>query len=353
MPVTLEDIKDLSDEVNALVKAGLPLEHQLAEAGQGRSDRLAKLTQSLSQRLAAGEPLEKAVREAGGSAPRMLTAAVAAGIRAGRLGESIELLGDLANDLVELRRRIIQAIAYPLTVVIVALVLFSFYIRVFLVQVQHVLSDPTVQRQKSGVEYLIELDQQYSWWPAVLPVIGLIIAGGWAISGRASSMAFRGPEKFLFLIPGVSGLVRDLRFFVLSRSLSVLTDRQLPLSESLTLAGACSGDQMLDRACTRAASRIRNGQSPREPDHARWKPGMLPPLLNAALQQADADGGRLPAQLRSVSDFYRRRLNVGALWLKNVVPVVMFLLIGGGTMSLYALTVFWPVSEMYHRLSQL
>ncbi|GAB5440182.1 MAG: type II secretion system F family protein [Fuerstiella sp.] len=352
MPVTLEDIKDLSDEVNALVKAGLPLEHHLADAGRGHSARLAGLTESLSQRLAAGESLESAVREAGAGASRMLTAAVAAGIRSGQLGESIELLGDLANDLVELRRRIVQAIAYPLTVVIVALLLFSFYIRVFLVQVQHVLSDPTHQGAQSGVEYLIELDQRYSWWPAVLPVIGLVIAGGWAVSGRASSMAFRGPEKFLFLIPGVSGLVRDLRFYVVTRSLSLLTDRQLPLSESLTLAGACSGDLTLDRACTRAAAKIRNGESPREPDHARWKPGMLPPLLNAALQQKSEGGGRLSAQLRSVSDFYRRRLNVGTLWLKNVVPVVMFLLIGGGTMSLYALTVFWPVSEMYQRLSQ-
>ncbi|MEO1983040.1 MAG: type II secretion system F family protein, partial [Fuerstiella sp.] len=107
-----------------MVAAGLPLESNLARAGQGHGRRLEQLTESISTSLSDGLSLEETIRTNKVGAPRMLAAAVAAGVRTGQLGGTIEMLGDFADDLVDLRQRVLQSITYPLTIVAMALLLF-------------------------------------------------------------------------------------------------------------------------------------------------------------------------------------------------------------------------------------
>ena len=92
MAVTLQDIENLSIEVKALVDARLPLETNLAEAGTGHGRRLQELTESISTSLAKGETLDATIRTSQLGAPRMLAAAVAAGVRSGELGSAVEVL---------------------------------------------------------------------------------------------------------------------------------------------------------------------------------------------------------------------------------------------------------------------
>ncbi|MEQ9409680.1 MAG: type II secretion system F family protein [Fuerstiella sp.] len=350
MPVTLEDIRNLSHEVRALVQAGLPLESHLAEAGTGHGQRLQQLTQSISDRLAQGESLEDTVRDSRIGAPRMLTAAVAAGVRTGRLNETIEMLGDMADDLVELRRRILQSITYPLTVVAMALLLFFVFIRAFLSRVEVLLDDHTLHGS-IVLRQLIELDSQFWWWPLVIPGAAGICVAVWVFSGRAASMAFQGPERLLFLLPGVGGMIRDLQFYNLSRMLSLMIDRGIPLTDALQLAGACCGNGQLDEACQRTAAAIQRGDVPAANHRDNWRPGALPPLLLAGLRQAGQHEQQFRERLSSVAGYYQRRLHVSVLWLRNVVPVAMFVILGGGSVALYAFSVFWPVTEIYRLIA--
>ena len=348
MSITLEDIQNLSAEVGALVEAGLPLEANLADAGAGHGQRLENLTKQISDSLESGTPLDETIRQQNIGPSRMLCAAVAAGIRTGNLAQSVEMLGDMASDLVDLRRRILSAISYPMTVVVVALTLFCFFIRAFLARVYVLISDPT-QPSTGLLRSLLEFDMKYWWWPYLLPAVGLLCLLLWVISGRAASMAFRGPEYILFLLPGVRGLVRDLQFYNLSRMLSLLIDRQVPLHEALRLAGASSGHRGLDFACDAVANSIQTGELPAAP--AIWTSGALPPLLHACLGHAGAGEDLFRERLRSVAAYYRRRVQVSSMWLRNIVPIAMFVIIGGGTVTMYAFSVFWPVTEIYRHVT--
>lgn len=348
MSVTLDDIRNLSAEVNSLVQAGLPLEANLAEAGSGHSAKLEKLTAAISADLQGGKSLEETIKEQSVGAPRMLAAAVAAGVRTGRLGQSVEMLGDMANDLIELRRRILQSISYPLTVVAVGLLMFSIFIRAFLQRVDLMLNDHSMS--SPALQSFISWDREYWWWPMVLPLAGIAAIAFWVISGRAASMAFRGPERLLFMLPGVPGMIRDLQFYSLSRMFSLMIERQLPLPEALELAGASCGNKGLDTACRNAAQNVQQGRLPAAPEK-NWNAGELPPLLAATLRQASVPVEEFQQRLRGITGYYRRRLNVSILWLRNIVPIAMFIIIGGGSVVLYALSVFWPVAEIYQNIS--
>ena len=341
MSVKLEDIQNISNEVSSIVRAGLPLESGLAQSSTAQLSRLASM---ITKQLEDGVSPDKLVSDSPDHATRMLTAAVAVGVRSGRLADSIELMGNLASDLIGLRRRVLQSLSYPLIVLLVGILLFMTWIHWFLGKAYDLMTD----RGSTGglLPRLIEFDQHCWWWPLAIPIAVLLVAAWWTMTGRASSMAFRGPERILLLLPGVGAVVRDLQFYLLTRLLTQMIERKQPLHESLVLAGACSGSAGLEAACNRASRQVEAGVNAFPPVQ-EWQQGQLPPLLAACLNQPDGNEELLIRRLEGIAGHYRRRLNVNLTWLRHVVPVAMFVIIGGSTVALFSLAFFWPVVEVY------
>lgn len=350
MPVSLQEIEDLSIEVKALVSANLPLERNLAEAGRSYGPQLQELTSTISRKLSNGEPLEDVIRSNSAGAPRMLAAAVAAGLKSGHLAASIEVLGDMAHDIVELRRRVLHSISYPMLVMGMAVVLFCVFIRQFLARVRFVMVDSFRASADSLLVQLLDLDRAWWWWPWIFPSVMVLLGAVWLFSGRAASMNFRGPERLLLWLPGVRGMVRDLQFYSLTRMLCLLVEREIPLPDALLLAGSCSGSDQLENACQQAAGKVSSGTR-LELEDRPWSAGDLPPLVTVCLQESTGQTQELNQQLLGVAGFYRRRLHTSLAWLRNIVPVAMFVIIGGGSVVAYGLTVFWPVTQIYYYLS--
>lgn len=345
----LEDVQLISEEISWLVRSGLPLEHHLADAGRGHGRRLQKLTRAIADGLQRGESLESLVRKEAPDAPRMLTGAVAAGVQSGDLAASVEMMGDLASDLVDLRQQILTALAYPLIVVACAWLL-------FVILLQHCLTRIWTAMQGLQIDVhpllaaFLEFNRDLWWWPWLVPAAGLLVLVVWLASGRASAMAFRGPERILLLLPGVGGLLRDLRFGTLTRMLAFLLEHRVPLPDALRSAGACCGSASLDAACRRVAEDIDAGRPVPALEKHRWRSGRLPPLLHACLQQAGPDVDRFALQLRAVGEQYQSRIALTSLWLKMLMPVVLFFVVAGGTVVAYSISIFWPMTEIFRNL---
>ena len=243
-----------------------------------------------------------------------------------------------------------HAIAYPLILLGMAWCLFSSFVFVSLNRIYFAATD-------LGVALHPVLDMclgtlfEYPGIMMVVPGLGAALLLFWMLSGRASSMAFRGPERILLLLPGVGGLVRDMRFYTLTRMLALLVEKQLPLNEALIVAGASCGSAGLDTACQKAAEQVTQGNPSGLVMGKQWQPGQLPPLLQVCLKQTATDGNRLILRLRAIAQHYRARMDFNSAWLRIVMPVILFVVIAGGTTLLYAASVFWPVIEIYRSLS--
>ena len=155
----------------------------------------------------------------------------------------------------------------------------------------------------------------------------------------------------MYLIPGVRGTVRELRFYNLARILSLLVERDLPLNDALRLSGACSGSKYLEAACMEAANRVERGELPGISDSREWNPGDLPPLLAVGVRQAVLHEEQLTQRLSGIVGYYRRRLHTSLVWLQSVVPVALLMVIAGTAVILYSLTVFWPVVQIFQYVS--
>lgn len=349
-PLSLEDIQHLSEEISHLVRAGMPLEESLAEAGKGRGRRFQAVAESISNGLNRGQPLRELVNQEAVGAPRMLASAVGAGVRSGDLGLAVELMGDFASDVVTLRNKLFHSAMYPLTIMAVASLL-------IVIVIQHALEVflETIVSWNIAIhpwlQWFLEFNRDVPGWTLFFPIAGFLLLLLWTVSGRAAAMTFRGPERLLLLLPGVQSLVRDLQTYTVVRMMSLLIERGLPLQEALILAGGACGSARLERACRDSAARIETGQSAVDNGLNAGSAGKgLPPLLRVSLKQVQHDEERLVHRLRSVAEFYRNRLERNATWIRLTMPVLMFVMVGGGTVLAYGMMVFWPMTEIYSNL---
>ncbi|MEY4185368.1 MAG: ral secretion pathway protein [Planctomycetota bacterium] len=349
MRLRLQDIESLAEELRSAVRAGVPLERSLSAAAAGHGRRLRIFLQHMQGQLEAGESLESILSGTRGGASSLLAAAVAAGLKSGRPALTLELLGDYATDVIELRSRIAQAATYPVAVMATAVLLVMGGLQLFLDRyLESVVAGSGVQPGALLMGFLL-FNHDNPWWvfvPASL-FAGLIVL--WILSGRSTALSFRGPERLLLLLPGLSRIVDDLRSYTLTRMLWLLLQHEISLTEALPLAGAVSGSGRLQRACVGLAAEVSEGRTSASAGSSAA--AHLPPLLRASLDQTAGHEQRLVLRLQATAGFYRQRFERGVMWMRLLMPAVLLCVIGGGCAIGYGLLIFWPVLELYRGLA--
>jgi type II secretory pathway component PulF len=61
---------------------------------------------------------------------------------------------------------------------------------------------------------------------------------------------------------------------------------------------------------------------------------------------------QLPMTLGHAADFYEERAWARGEFLQRIIPAVILLLVGGSATFLYALSVFGPMIQLWHRLAE-
>jgi hypothetical protein len=130
----------------------------------------------------------------------------------------------------------------------------------------------------------------------------------------------------------------------------LLIDRELPLPDALVLAGSCVGNPGLETACLSEAEAIRRGTVV-EPATDNWQPGQMPPLLQACVTHAVTSDTLLVDRIKGVASHYQRRIGLNLAWLQHVIPGALLLVFGGGAVFIYAISLMWPVRELYRTLT--
>src|SRR5204862_8220654 len=88
--ITIDQLLALNEEIAALVRAGIPLDRGLLEAGRDVRGRLGRIAGALGRRLGRGESLVEALHAEERAIPPLYRAGVEAGARAGRLPVALD-----------------------------------------------------------------------------------------------------------------------------------------------------------------------------------------------------------------------------------------------------------------------
>jgi type II secretory pathway component PulF len=341
--VTLDEFIALNDELAALVRAGVPLERGLIEAGLDLRGRLGAVSTELGRRLAEGMRLSEALETSGGGMPDVYRAVVEAGVRSGRLSEALEKMAAIARGYAEARRAVGMALFYPLIVLGLAYVLALFFLTQitprFLAAIRDLGLPPI-----ASLGLMERLRETAIYWAPIPPILLVLLVLRWAWLGRSMVLDSGGFGPVLKTLPLVGSMIASYRAASFAGLLALLIEHRVPLDEAVRLAGEASADRAFRESARRFAESIRRGSGLDDSPSKGRDP--FPPLLSWMLTTGHRQGD-LPRAIEQLAQTYRRRARSRADVLNLALPTLCLLGIGVGAVLIYALMLFVPLLNLW------
>ena len=338
----LEELESLNMEIAALVRAGVPLDQGLALVGKETPGRLGALMRRLAERVERGEGLDTAIAAEDAALPEAYRTMVSAGLRSGRLAAVLESSAESARRLAELRRVTGMAVLYPTIVVVIAIVLFAFYV---------IYLTPEIARFELPDQYVLEwilsLRGSAPYWGTLGPLLVVLAVVVWWIQSRRAT-TIDGQRRWFAWAPSF----RKIRFFghaaTFAEVLRVLVEHDVPLGEALRLAGSACRDQQMKQGSEMVATAVERG----EPLQTTL-PGLsaLPPLVQPALG-APGSTDRLVRTLQFASESYREQAVFQMETTRLYLPALLTVVIGASVTFLYLLTLFVPYVQILNAVAR-
>ncbi|MCD6288068.1 MAG: type II secretion system F family protein [Candidatus Hydrogenedentes bacterium] len=261
--LTWDDIDLLNEQLRSITKSGLPLAASLKTLGRDvHSRRFKSVVTDIAARLDAGESVEDAFAAHPGSFPPVYLSMLRAGARTGNLSGVLNRLCAYSSRMVEVKNNVHEAIAYPIMVVIVAVFIVGFLLAKVVPTFAEIFGEfgsglPAPTQFLVDVSYLVS-----NRWPALLAWIGAAIVGI-HLGLKHIRKSVRGAcfvDRLRLYVPVFGRIYSAASMARFSQSLGLLLSCNVPVVESLELAGASADNALLARAAADASVRISGGE---------------------------------------------------------------------------------------------
>ncbi|QTD55330.1 type II secretion system inner membrane protein GspF [Parasphingorhabdus cellanae] len=326
-------------QLSSLVQVS-PLEEALRTiGGQNEKAHVRDRISSVHGGVIEGQRLAEAMRREPASFPSLYRAMIAAGESSGTLPDITERLANLLERQAEMRGKLISALAYPIILALVAILVVALLMIAVVPKVVEQFDDvnqqlPLVTRLVIGIS-----DFLANWWWALVASIAVFILLAWRAL-KEPHIRYRF-DAFLLRLPFFGRLLRDLNAARLARTLSTMVASRLPILEGLRLTTNTISNTVLRKASEDMVETIRGGGSLSK---ALKNTGVFPPMLVYLTASGEASG-QLDDMLARAADYLEREFdNFTSTALSLLEPLIIVLL--GGVVAVVILAILLPILQL-------
>ena len=317
-----------------------PMEEALRTiARQTEGDHVRLILDRVHAGVVEGRRLSDAMAREPKSFPALFRAMVAAGEGAGTLPQILGRLADLLERQANVRSKVLTALAYPIVLAVVALLvvtaLMVFVVPQVVEQFDSVGQElPLLTRIVIGISYVLS-----NYWWAILLVIGLTaVVASYALRDPTIRLRF---DTAWLKLPIIGRLTRDLHAARMARTLSTMVGSRLPLLEGLTLTAATIYNRRLKLASDEIVTAVRGGGSL---SAALKRTELFPPLLVYLTASGEASG-QLDSMLERAADYLEREFDTfTASALSLLEPAIIVVM--GGIVAAIVLSILLPILQL-------
>jgi general secretion pathway protein F len=297
------EVTTFTRDLALLLKAGARLDDALELlASDADVGRLRLVVGKLRAALLSGESLAEAVGSHPTLFPAMYVALVRVGEVSGTLDQVLEMLGAERARSEQMRRKLSDAMQYPMFVLIAAIGVMLFFILFVLPQFSSVLQDFGAKSDSALSVFIRLSDFMRANATALLLAGAALIASIWYLLRQPGTRtALVGAVARL---PGVAGIFRFYRTSLFCRNLGVLLGSGVSLTATLRILVDIMAVTGNVETWTAAADRVRHGGKLSE---ALSASSGLPPMAVRMLRLGE-ETGQLPVLAGRVAEFYEAKL---------------------------------------------
>ncbi len=327
-------------QLAGLIAAGLPIERALTSLTEECEDeRQRELVAQLRAEVNGGAAFARALATAPREFDPVYRAVVAAGEQSGALGRVLEKLADDLEDRQALRAKVVGAMAYPLVVCVIAVLIVTFLLTNVVPKVAAVFVSNKQALPPLTVFVLAISDLVRHWgWLIALVLAGGLLALRQALQQAAFRIRF---DASLLGLPLVGRLARGYNAARFAGTLAMLAGSGVPILKALQAAAETLSNAAMREDAMDALVLVREG-APLGPALAGKKrfPGLL-----AMFARLGEQTGQLPDMLQraatQLSAEVQRRAMAMATLLEPLLIVAM-----GGVVMVIVLAVLQPIIQM-------
>jgi type IV pilus assembly protein PilC len=258
--VKLKDVAWAARNLATTQSAGLPVVRALRMLGRQRrgtpiGDTLLRVHESVVN----GAALTEAFRSEERGLTSLTTALVEAGEANGKLDASLTKLAELCEARVRLRRKIASAMAYPLVMVTLVVLIFIAML-VFVIPTFSGLYDQLGGSLPWLTQILLTMSNVVRS-KFLFVLIGAVILTVAARNLRDTPRFRETKDVLLLKVPVLGDLFRSVAIARLATTLASSLAAGVPLLDALRLAGNVANNVVYDRALAQAREEVREGRS--------------------------------------------------------------------------------------------
>ncbi|MDY0022084.1 type II secretion system F family protein [Arenimonas caeni] len=333
-------VLQFTQQLATLLGAGQPLDRalgillELPDTVQAR-----RVIERVREAVRGGAPLSTALEQQHGLFPRLYVNLVRAGEAGGNVHEALRRLADYLERSARLRGRVVNALIYPVILVVMIIVSVGFLMAVVVPQFQQLFDSLNAELPwYSKVVLELGLFTRDWWWL----VLAAMVAAGLLLAARLRQPeARRALDARLLRLRFAGDLVARLDTARLARTLGTLVRNGVPLLTALNLSRPVLGNRVLAEAIDVAAEEVKTGSGL---GHALGRRKVFPRLA-VQMVQVGEESGELDTMLLKVADtFDQETANALDRLMAALVPALTVLMTA--VVAVIILSVLLPIYDL-------
>ena len=336
---TAYDLALMTRQLSVLIAAGIPLEEALrAVSKQSEKSHVQHLTSSVRSKVMEGHSLAQSMQQSG-RFPDLYIATIAAGERSGHLDLILDQLADYTENRFAMQKKIQSAMIYP-----IILMVMSFAIVMGLMT--YVVPDivKTFDQSKDALPWITVALMKASdfirqAWPFMLvfSILGIFLLLRF-LKTSAGHYAF---DRLTLKLPLFGKLSRGINAARFASTLSILTQSGVPLVDALKIGAAVSNNWVIRDAVNSAAEKVTEGGNLAT---QLERSGYFPPMMVQMIKSGEASG-ELDRMLSRASDMQDREVTTFVSTLLALLEPLMLVLMAGIVLVI-VIAVMLPIVNM-------
>jgi type IV pilus assembly protein PilC len=344
--VTIKDKAVFSRQFSAMVNAGVAMVRCLGVLSeQCDNPKLKKALIAISAEVQQGTNLSEAMRKHPDCFDNLYVAMVQAGETGGVLDEVLNRLAKILEDLARIQNQVKGAMAYPVTVGILAVIVF-FCMTVFLIPIFAGIFKQ-LGTELPGLTLFMLACSDFLKNPMNIVGVGVGIFGFKVAYAKyyETPMGHLQMDKLALKMPILGDLNEKSAVARFSRTFGTLTRSGVPILNSMDIVRDTVGNQVIANALDNAKAEIQQGGMM---SLAIQRENVFPPLAVQMISIGE-ETGQLDGMMMKVADFYEDEVEQAVKALTSVLEPLMMVALAG-LVAVILLSMYLPMFKVFEKL---
>src|SRR5262245_12478502 len=345
--VSAQAVTEFTVQLATLSSSGVPMVRALTILeGQARPGPFKDVLGDLVEDVSSGTPLSEAMEKHGRAFDRLYAAMVRAGEAGGVLDKVLERLATYRERAAALRSKVINALIYPLVIVIVAVCVISAVIVWVIPRFRQIFDSFGVELPGLTQALLNVSNFTVSYWYAVFGVPVALLLLHVVLMGKPGGYRYT-VHGLMLRIPLLGGILSQSFTAAFARTFGTLLQAGVPHLDALGIVRDTSANDVVSEAVETIRRTVREGEAISRPMD---ETGVFDDLV-CNMVDVGEQTGELDRMLLRVADAYEaqvtRKIDAFFKVLEPALLIVMAVFVGFIVMAL-----FLPLMKIMSTLSQ-